>query len=330
MLSRLPLAAALGLLCAPARDELTLTRSFALEFELATTSFHLTGTENGKSEERDAPPVRRAESELLEVRDRCADGADPLARFERDYETVASSYAFDGGPEPVEETVTAGLEGKTITFEREDEDEWSRTTDAAGVNERQLERLRADLRLAVLLPEGESEIGTSWELPYATFERLVAPLGRVGARQRRRTVAGGRGGLDLAPAALVEPLWLLFAKAEGVATCTRIEPEEGAALPALAELEFRFTSSYDGAKHLLRGQDTGPEIEDELQATLRGTGTLAWDPESGALELRLEGELEFEEEFSVAFEGNGVEAEVAGELECSGKFELVAKEERAE
>lgn len=322
-------AALLGALSVPAREELTLTRTFALEYELATTHFQLTGSENGRSEEHQAPAVRRAESELVEARDLCADAEDPLARFERRYETVSSSFAYQGGgQEPSEELVNAGLEGKTITFERADEGEWTRTTDAEGVNPRQLERLRADLSLGEFLPDEELAVGASWELGYAPFERLVGPLGPVGARARRRTMGGSSAGLELAPSCLVEPLWLLLAKAEGSATFTRVEAEEGAELAALAEIEFRFEATHDGSKHLLRGREG--EVEDEVTITWSGTGTLAWERTSGALEIKLDGELDLEEEFAVAFEGNGVQGELKGSLACSGPFDAEAREAREE
>lgn len=323
------LAALLGALSVPAPDELTLTRKFVLEYELATTHFQLSGSENGRSEEHEAPAVRREESELLEVRDACADADDPLARFERRYETVSSSFSFQGGgQEPSEEIVNAGLEGKTIVFERVDEGEWTRTTDAEGVNPRQLERLRADLSLREFLPPEELEVGASWELGYAPFERLVGPLGPVGARARRRGVGGQGGGLELAPSCLVEPLWLLLAKAEGTATLTRVEPDEDAELPALAELEFRFESTYDGSKHLLRGREA--EVEDEVTVVWSGTGTLAWDRASGALAIELDAELDVEEEFSATIEGNGVEGQVKGSIACSGPFDVEAHELREE
>lgn len=327
MHARTLLAALLGALSAPTRDELVVTRSLALDFELATTRFHLVASETGRSEEQEAPAVRRSESELVQVRDASADAEDPLARFERRYETVSSSLSFTGGgQEPAEEIVTAGLEGKTVTFEREDEGEWSRTTDAEGVNPRQLERLRADLSLGAFLPEEEPEAGASWELGYAPFERLVGPLGPVGARARRKVTGNGNGGLAVSPASLVEPLWLLFAKAEGSATFTRVEPDEESGFPASAELEFRFDVRYDGAKHLLRGREA--EVSDEVTGTWSGTGRFDWDRAAGRFELSLTGELSFEEDFDVTFEGNGVEARLEGELECSGNFEIVAREAR--
>lgn len=319
-------AVVLGALAGPGRDEVTFARSYVLEFELVTSNFTLTGSENGESHEKQGPRVRRSESEMLETRDRCEDAADPLARFEREYETVASRMSYEGpDQEPDEQMVTAGLEGKSVRFVREDEGEWSRTTDAKDVNERQLARLRADLGLGVFLPEELPAVGTSWELDYATFERLVGPLGPVGARMRRGAGAG-RAGLDVAPSALVEPLWLLLAKAEGSATFARVEPEEGAELPALAEVEFRFEAEYDGAKHVLRGREA--ETSDRTTTTWSGSGTLAFDPAAGALVLTLDGELALEERFTIAFEANATQAEVVGELSCAGRFEVEARETR--
>jgi hypothetical protein len=324
------LAALLGTLAAPARDEQVVERSFAFEFELATTRFHLAAREPGKSDEQDAPAVRRTESELLELRDTSDDATDPLARFEREYETVSSSYSFaGGGQEPSEELVTAGLEGKTVTFEREDEGEWSRSCDAEGVNPRQIERLRAELGLEVFLPAEEIEVGASWELGFVPFERLIGPLGPVGARARRRAMGGGGGALAVSPACLVEPLWLLLAKAEGRAKFTRLEPDEGEEWEGVAQFEFHFESTYDGSKHLLRGREA--QVKDEVEGTWSGTGRVAWTSgDAGTVELALEGELHFVEEFAVEFEGNGIDAELDGEIECGGRFEAEAKASRVE
>lgn len=322
------LAASLGLVTLPVREELVLERRFALEFELATTAFELRASEGERTEEQRPPAVRRSESQLLEATDRADDAADPLARFARTYETVSSAFSFGGGArEPDEEVVTAGLEGRTVTFEREGEDEWSRASDGEGINERQLARLRADLALAVFLPPEGHAADEPWELGYAPFERLIGPLGPVGARQRRRTPGAG-GGLDLAPSGLVEPLWLLLARAEGTATFTPAEPDDEAELPRLATFEFRFEASHDGAKHLVRGREA--EVEDEVELVWEGTGTLAWDPASGAIELALVGELELEEEFRVSFTANGATAELEGTLACNGPLELEARERRAE
>lgn len=322
------LAASLGLVTLPAREELVLERRFALEFELATTSFELRATEGERSEEQRPPAVRRSESQLVEATDRADDAADPLARFARTYETVSSAFSFGGGArEPDEEVVTAGLEGRTVRFEREGEDEWSRASSGEGVNERQLARLRADLSLAVFLPPAEHAADEPWELGYAPFERLIGPLGPVGARQRRRTPGTG-GGLDLAPSGLVEPLWLLLARAEGTATFTPVEPEADAALPRLATFEFRFEAEHDGAKHLVRGREV--EAEDEVELAFEGTGTLAWDPESGVIELALAGELDLTEELRVSFSANGSTAELEGSLAMNGPLELEASERRAE
>jgi hypothetical protein len=141
-------------------------------------------------------------------------------------------------------------------------------------------------------------------------------------------MGGKNGGLELAPACLVEPLWLLLAKAEGTAKFTRVEADEDAELSALAELELRFESTYDGSKHLLRGREA--EVEDEVKVTWTGTGQIAWDRATGAISIQIDGELDVEEEFSATVVGNGVEGTVKGSLECAGPFELEAREQREE
>jgi hypothetical protein len=65
-----------------------------------------------------------------------------------------------------------------------------------------------------------------------------------------------------------------------------------------------------------------------VQSEYRGSGLLAWDPETGARALSLEGELRLVERFAAEVEGNGKTAALRGEVTLSGAYTLEAREAR--
>ncbi|MSR62797.1 MAG: hypothetical protein EXS08_10180 [Planctomycetes bacterium] len=326
------LAAGLGLLLAaagPRAEERELERRFASELELATDDFELSASEEGRTVEQSVPHYGREEATELETVDTLFDDEVPPAKFVRLYRAVTSSSRLSGGKKDAEaKTVSAGLEQKRVTFERDEEGQYARSCDDADVRPGQLKRLRADLSLAELLAPTRAEDfalepGASFELTGADCLRLFSPV-EEGPRRARAKVGRTKRGLDFAPAALTEPLPALFAGLEGTLTATLRAHADDDELPLNATLEFELESAYDGSKGLV-AEGTG-EAEDELTLTYAGTGTLAWDPDSGRVELELRGELHLSEEFRVRIEANGKTAEINGKLAMTGDFTAEAHE----
>src|SRR6185436_7908098 len=158
-------------------------RSFNSELELATDSFEITATEQGRSVEQEGPRLEREEAYEIEIADTLFDDEQPPAKFTRFYRTVMNSLRLSGSKTPLEKTISAGLEGQRVTFEREGKGRYARSCEDDAVKQVQLNRLRADLSLARFLApadeegeESEKDGTASFTLPFSEFERILAPL----------------------------------------------------------------------------------------------------------------------------------------------------------
>lgn len=320
---------ALGPRAAPAGPR-TLERTFENELELVTESFELTADSDGRSVTQDGPRYLREQADEVELLDTLPEGEDPPARFTRLYRTVTSSARIGTEEAPRERTASAGLEGKTVHFERDDDGQWTRSSPDPGTRPVQLKNLRVELALTAFLPPADSEAqapGESWTIDPATLARLVSPL-EEGWRRPRAPPPAAEGALDVAPSALAEPIGALLAAAEGELELTWVERGPDDELPRQASLRFELSSDFDGSARFLGGREG--EAEDETRLTYEGTGTLGWDPESGALAIACQGELHVAERFRVKVEAGGKSGEVRGKLAVSGTLTLEAREARGE
>jgi hypothetical protein len=325
-------ALALFLAFAAPQDEATrvVERRFTTELELATERFSVTGSEGGATEEKAMPEQVRSQADEIEIVDTYLDDEDPPEAFERLYATVASAFDVGRPGAPRSRTVSAGLQGKTVTFEHERDGGYARRCDDPDARPVQLKRLRAELSLAPFLPpaaEDGEDPPASWDLPVSELGRLVSPV-EAEVRRPRAKEESSKGGLNLAPAAFSVSLGGLVATAEGTLRATRLPLAEDEPLSSRARLEFQLAATHDGSATLLAGR--AGEAADELRLLYRGSGTLAWDPATGAIELELEGEARLAESFRARLEANGATAEVTGELVMSGTFAFAGRESRGE
>lgn len=318
------------------RGEVVLERRFTSELELATTSFDMFSDEDGRSVEGQGPRYVRGQSEEVELVDTLSDEDSPPQSFTRLYRTIASAFRVGAGETPREKSSHARLEGKSVTFERNDDGSWERKSDEVEARAGQLKRLRADLALTSFLPPdaSEPEPGTSWEIPAAEILRLVSPVeeGRPRAREPKPERDGAKGakGLRLSPVSLREPLPNLFAELDGTLEATWIEAPDDDELPCQARLVFRLESSFDGSAALIGENESASDVEDGIELGYEGTGTLGWDPESGTIELALEGDLALTESFQARLTNGEKSGKIRGRLVLEGTLAFEAREERAE
>ena len=302
-----------------------LARRHLVELELTTDAFELGFGEEDRGLTQEGPRYVREEANEVDLVDTIYGDGNPPERFERLYQTVVSSQKMGPEEAPQERLINAGVEGSMVTFVREEGGRYSRTSDDDAARPGHLRRLRAVLSLAPFLPGADVEPGESWEIPGIAFLRLASPIeaGRSRGRRRPRSKAPD-GGLDLAPASFVESIGTLLAAVDGTATATEVEPGEGDELPRMAALEFRLESHFDPGDGLLGGREG--EAEGELQLVFEGSGTLAWDPEDGTIEVSCNGELQMKETFQLTIEAGGHRGDVRGMLEVSGTLELEGRE----
>lgn len=332
----------LGCLAASTQEPRVLERGFTSELELVTEVFEIEAAEEGRTVAQQGPRFEREEAYEIEIADTLFDDEQPPAKFTRFYRTVMNSLRLSGDKSPLEKTVSAGLEGQRVTFERDADGRYARSCANAEVRQVQLNRLRADLSLARFLPpleeegeeedvdeeaadqEGEDGPAAGFALSFSDFERILAPLEERPRRPRGKSAASV-GGLNLAPAALTEPIAVLLAGAEGELTVTPRATGEDDELPRNADLVFRFEASFDGSASLLAAG--AGEVEDEVELVYAGTGTLAWDPESGRIAIQCQGELRLGERFTVRVEAGGKQGAARGRLALTGTLALEASEE---
>ena len=246
----------------------TVARHFSSELELKSERFELTGSEGENSEVQHPPEQVREQADEFELVD-TFDPDDPAARFERLYKTVMNSVKVGDQRRPHEKTQSAGIEGKTVTFERERDGSYTRTCTDPNVRAGLLKRLRAELSFAALLPPAGTSAAESWEIPAAEFARLFSPVESDVHRPRAKLDAP-KGGLNLAPAAMGVPLAALLNAPEGTFVARPRAVEEdgtGDEFPRQAELEFKLTSTFDGSDLLLGGLEA--KAEDALELTYR-------------------------------------------------------------
>jgi len=183
----------------PLQEERVVRRSFSTELELSTESFDIEASEEGKRAAQQGPHYTREEAYDVEVTDTLLGDEDPPAKFTRHYDTVMNSLRLSGAKSPLEKTGSAGLEGKTVTFERDEKGRYERSCDDAEVRPVQLNRLRLDLSLARFLASGDEEAPESWTLPFAEFQRLLAPLEERPRRAHAKAAATADGSLKRRP-----------------------------------------------------------------------------------------------------------------------------------
>lgn len=305
--------------------------------ELATENFEFRTDEDGRTTERHGPKYVRHQSDRFECSDRSEDEEDPGAAFTRAYRTIHSAFRLGTEQKPREGEASAGLEGREVTFEREEDGSWSRSS-SQDVEARaaQLERLRVELGLDCFLPpEPEpAEPGTRWEIPPAALLRLVSPV-EEGRHRVKPAKKGPKKGIGVSPGALSEPLANLMASLEGSFEGVWLEGSEPSGdededegedgeLPRRARLEFRLSGTDDGGASVITGAEA--EVEDEVQLTYEGTGTLAWDPATGRVELALQGDLRLDERFQANLRSGDKSGQIQGRFQMGGTLELEASQ----
>lgn len=303
-------------------------------FRSSTELDVVTGWMREGDREQELPPgfelrtSQRTELEVSDVYVAVSGGrATELHRsFDRVERRCSAESTRPGGGESDEARSDAesALDGVEVVFRWDREAGAHACTTEDDVDEELLAELFEDLDLRALLPEGDVEVGDTWEVPVGALEPLLAPggdlawsFGEVDEGQEIEMVAILAG---------ARAAGFVGAELEGACNAT-LEEVDGDLAKIALQLELR--GERDGLPAVFRefaGPIDGSEFSEEIQAleldlALDGEGTLAWNLAAGRFES-LEVTADLAVTLEVEFEENGEPGQL--ELEFEGVTTLQA------
>ena len=203
---------------------------------------------------------------------------------------------LSGGRGRIEERTDriSPLKGKTVLYTWVDEEgDYGRTYDHVYGDEELLARVEGDMDMLTLLPPGEVEVGSSWEIDPSSLRPVLGPGGELATIPQEdgffpRMIEVGLGG-DLAE--------VMGRKIEGTARGTFGGVREvGGRRLAEIGLELSVRTHRDRTSTYVAGMPKAERREARalqrvtIEWTFDGGGELLWDLDSGRAEsLRIEG-----------------------------------------
>lgn len=226
-------------------------------------------------------------------------------KLRRTFDVLTSSETSSGSlSEPTEEVGASDLEGETVLFEwDDDEEEFVPSFEDSEADEALLEELEEDMDLRGFLPEDEVEEGDSWEFEAVEMERLLELGGDLGIETAEEEEEEEEDDMDRAMDEVFENL-------DGTITCTYTgDREEDSRSIATITIAGEFSGSADAE------DDSG-----SVTVTFDLEGQLDWDLEGGRfVAFELGGDIDIEFEF--VEEDMTMNMSMDGEITMSGTAE---------
>ena len=261
-----------------------------------------------------------------------------LRRLQRSFDELSSltsiSFGSQFGGESQDIDVESELDGKTVLFTWDPEQAGfvASMEESSAKDERLLKALECETDLRFLLPEGEVELGATWEVPLIAFKELVLPSGDLSWMPSGMPAAE----LDMeAFGELGEDLKrrgeeLLRKALKGKAKCTYLGTElhEGKALGSIA-IELSFDIEIDLIPIVEEFMGTVLEflpMDMDLEFTfdalnlgfgLEAEGLALWDPKAGHLvqiEMHSDADIFLELNLEAEAEGQAHSLEMSMEM----------------
>lgn len=258
-------------------------------------------------------------------------------KLERTFDSLEGSTIVSTttmmGSEDQDFSASSELEGKTVLFNWDEDDEsYTVTWDDGEEDEEMLGGLTEDMDLRALLPEDEVSKGDSWTIELSELAPLATPGGNLRLVPDELEGAGDMdmGFFDEMREEFSEQVAELF---EGECVCTfkEIREEDGAKLAEIS-IELEIASAANVADMLMdfistMGEQFGetPEVDIEsadINLDFEGEGTLFWDLEAGrAASFEISGEAILGLDLAVAIEVPDGSQTIEASIEMSGSYE---------
>ncbi len=159
-----------------------LRRTFEARAELAIASHDLLVDGEVDREDESLPDAGMKFVERIVVRDEIGPVEDGRpTRLERTFEELSQENVEHDGDQEVESSHVSDLEGTTVRFvwDAEEEDYAVEAADDEEIESALLELLEEDMDLRLILPEGEVEKGDEWEVPVEAYLYWMWPGGHL-------------------------------------------------------------------------------------------------------------------------------------------------------
>ena len=297
-----------------------LTRTFEAVGEMSLTAVEVTVDGEELEREWDEFDYEYESLERIVVTDELAEVQHGRPTdLVRTFDELLQEASFYIADEERETTSLSELEGRTVRFLWDDEDEVyiaETSDDEDDIDEDILEWLAEDMDLRLLLPDGEVEEGDEWEIDAAVYLTLMWPSGLLGF------VDEGEAGKDPVQRELNEEV-IENLEGEGSATFEEVREEDGVRL-ALISVEITVETWADSET-----EQEGVEIELEVEISRDITGEILWDLDHGHLfAADFEADAEYVRTMTRPVESPHGEVEVTEIRTFSGTIEYTVEIER--
>ena len=308
-----PTGAAEEVVFAP-QEETTLTRSFSSDATYSLDEFVIS-LDGEEIDHGETPELEIRSDERVVVTDELlgVENGRPT-KLRRTYDELARSvtYSSPSQEEDLEEVSVCDLEGSTVLFLWDEEDEsFTASDEDEALDDDVLDDLIEDMDWRQLLPDEEVEIGDSWSVDVDAYSRLMWPGGFLHFYTEGGEYEDGDSDGDRE---MVENL-----EGEGSVELVDVREEDGV---SVAVLQVRFEVSSSSSEEM--EGPTGSEAERTLSMSREVEGTVLWDIEGAhLLSAEVEADADLEVEEAGVLEGPDGEAEFTQTRVFSGSLSYV-------
>lgn len=207
--------------------------------------------------------------------------------LKRTFDDLSQESTDTVGDDEVERSLSSDLEGETVRFTWDDDDEEYHVElvdEDSDLDPDVLQWLSEDMDLLGVLPDDEVEVGDSWEIDESVYLPLMWPSGLVGFHAEDEDAPDADD--NERNQQTIDNL-----EAEGTATFEEVREDEDGRRLAVLSIELSITTSTSRTR-----EDEGPEgesvevtVDEEIERELEGE--ILWDLDAGHLHsVSLEGD----------------------------------------
>lgn len=292
-----------------------ITKAFATTTELELDDADI--RVGGNPMPSDGMEMSQKAVQSITVSDEYGDTVDGrMGKLTRTYDSISMESDMDmlmGMPQSVSGSGTSGLEGKTVVFDWNEEEEEYDTKFKEGEkgDAELLEELAFGMDLVGLLPTEQIKVGATYDIEPGALEELLAPGGNMGVVMETDGDGGGMPGMDPSQSGDMSPFFEEALDGTATGKLKEVRESDGVRL-AVIELNFDVLGAADLTESMgeMSGGDMPPGVDIsvdrmEMEMTYVGEGEMLWNLTAGHVHsVNLEGELTINMDMAMTMNGD--------------------------